>query len=182
MNAAMRLDEHERTRFLELIGIERYVSRCSVPVTVATETAAPNDTPTRVPMSRKSAAPTPATEPRIAETKTTARRPSLIDELGLDARAPQVLVFVETPRAPDPRSVRLLDAICRLLPPHQRIDVNDLPTRWTGTAIALGGQVQAPEGTQLIQSLPLHELRHSITAKRALWQSIKRLRRGLRPH
>ena len=179
MMAAPRLDDHERDRLLGLIGIERYVRRSSLPVAVIElEAAAAIAAPARTPATRKSSTAMPAPASRVAET-TAPNRPSLIDELGLDARLPQVLVFVEAPRAPDPRGVRLLDAICRLLPPHQRLDANDAQARWTATAIALGGQINAPEGTQLIQSLPLHELRQNVAAKRALWQSIKRLRRGL---
>lgn len=178
MMAAPRLDDHERDRLLGLIGIERYVRRSTLPVTAEPDVVASTAATTRAPATPKTSRPMPPPVTRVADAKASTR-PSLIAELGLDARLPQVLVFVETPRAPDPRGVRLLDAICRLLPPHQRLDANDLPARWTDTAIALGGQVNPPKDTQLIQSLPLHELRGSVAAKRALWQSIKRLRRGL---
>ncbi len=176
MNMPMRLDANERDRLLDLIGIERYVRRGTAAVVIEADVAA-------TPVSTRLAEARPmVTDPPTRERQATSRpaaRPSMIDELGLDARAPQVLVFVEAPRVPDPRDVRLLEAICRLLPPHQRLDASDTPARWPDTVLVLGRRLSVIEGTHLIEAPALPALRGNVTAKRALWQSIRRLRRSL---
>jgi hypothetical protein len=177
MSAAARLDERERARLLAAIGVDRYVRRGAEPA-VAAEAPVPVAAP-RVaqPVARAPSTKTPdiAALDRPAPTRT-----SLLDELGADARTPRLLLLVESPRAPDPRSKILLDAIRRQLPPHRMLAAGDVPAPWPAHVLALGGQVDAPEGTQLVTAPALHALRGNARAKRALWQSLKPLLRALR--
>lgn len=178
MSAVSRLDEQERARLLGLIGIDRYVRRrglapapeeASAPARASRAAAAAD----AAPASRPAA---PEFEPATSGTT----RPSLLDELGADARAPRVLLLVETTRAPDPRVKPLLDAIKRSLPAHQTLDASDSPARWPEFVIALGGRATPPAGTRLIQCLPLHALRGNAGAKRELWRSLKAVLRATR--
>lgn len=178
MNAARRLDPDTQARLLDLIGVARYVRRGPAPPAAThVEAAAParrSQTTTEAPPARS--APVPPL-PAVSPQSDAVARPSLLAELGLDARTPQLLLFVESPRAPDPRGQLLLAAIRRLLPAHQMLDASDVPSRWLPHAIALGGRVAAPEGTALHTAPALALMRQDVAAKRALWRAIRRLRR-----
>lgn len=178
MNAARRLDPESQARLLDLIGIARYVRRGPAPPAAASvEVATParrSPTPIEAPPSRS--APVPSL-PAASQERDAVARPSLLAELGLDARTPQLLLFVESPRAPDPRGQLLLAAIRRLLPPHQMLDASDVPGAWLPHAIALGGRFAPPQDTSLHAAPALAMLRQDVSAKRALWRAIRRLRR-----
>lgn len=180
MNLRPRLPDGERARLLDLIGIERHVLRGAAtsnapdnaaetasPIAVATERSTP---PRRAPVAD-------APLPRATATP---GRTSLLDELGESARAPKMLLIVESPRAPDPRTKPMFAAIRSLLPPHQIIDASDSPEQWPSVVIALGGRHQPPDGTHLVQSLSLQYLRGNASAKRALWQAMRALIRPSR--
>ncbi|HRG15811.1 MAG TPA: hypothetical protein PLB00_07435 [Pseudomonadota bacterium] len=183
MSAHPRLEASTQARLLDLIGIARYVRRGAAPV-AAPEDIAPATTrrPTSsspsetIPTRPTRAAPAQAA-PQPTNERTAAARPSLLAELGREAQAPQLLLFVESPRAPDPRGQLLLAAIRRMLPPHQMLDAGDVPTQWLPQAIALGGHVTAPADTSMHVAPPLSSLRQNVAAKRALWRAIRRLRR-----
>jgi hypothetical protein len=175
MSAAARLDERERERLLGLIGIDRYVRRGAAGAAPVEAEMARNEPARRDGAARTAAAgTTPVAQPQAPT------RPSLLDELGLDARAPRLLLLVETTRAPDPRVKPLLEAIRRSLPPHQMLDAADTPPRWPEFVLALGGRTAPPAGTHLVQCLPLHALRLDAGAKRQLWRDLKPLLRALR--
>lgn len=178
MSAARRLDPDSQARLLDLIGVARYVRRGPAPPVVPpVEAAVParrSPTPAEAPPARSAPAPSLSTAPQ--EREPTAR-PSLLAELGLDVRTPQLLLFVESPRAPDPRGQLLLAAIRRLLPPHQMLDASDVPGAWLPHAIALGGRIAPPQDTSLHAAPALAMLRQDVSAKRALWRAIRRLRR-----
>jgi hypothetical protein len=99
--------------------------------------------------------------------------------LAVEAQAPQLLLFVESPRAPDPRGQLLLAAIRRAC--CRRTGCSMPATcraQWLPQAIALGGRVTAPAGTLLhVATDPVFALRQDVAAKRALWRAIRRLRR-----
>lgn len=179
---AERLDATTQARLLDLIGVERYQRRSTVPAAVVeTDVAAPTRAAPAIAEATR-ARPAIATmpTPERARDRAQAARPSLLAELGGDARAPQLLLFVETPRVPDARGPLLLAAIRRLLPPHQMLDAGDVPPHWLPQAIAIGGRVAAPEDTQLHAAPALASLRQDTAAKRALWRIIRRLRRMTR--
>ena len=179
MTVTPRLDPNTQAQLLDLIGVTRYVRRVATPAAASAATTRPSPTfveaaPTPSSVSKPPARPQGPIEPAARE------RPSLLADLGVDARGPQLLLFVETPRVPDPRGQWLLAAIRRLLPAHRMLDANDLPPDWLPQAIALGGRVAAPEGTRLHAAPNLSSLRQDTAAKRALWQAIRRLRRTSR--
>lgn len=176
---AARLDATTQARLLDLIGVERYLLRGARPTTKVEADIATPSRAVPVVVETTRTRPTIATPPMpdLARDRASATRPSLLAELGGDARAPQLLLFVETPRVPDPRGPLLLAAIRRLLPPHQMLDAGDVPSSWLPQAIALGGRVAAPAGTQLHAAPALASLRQDTAAKRALWRIIRRLRR-----
>ena len=183
MSAHPRLDAAAQARLLDLIGVARYVRRGIAPVAAPEDIAlatARRPTPTADTMPPRPAR--PALMPSAPETTTasaTTARPSLLAELGREAQAPQLLLFVESPRAPDPRGQLLLAAIRRLLPSHQMLDAGDVPSQWLPRAIALGGHVSAPTETSMHQAPALALLRQDVVAKRALWRTIRTLRRGM---
>ena len=181
MSAPLRLDATTRARLLDLIGIARYVRRGATSAmspqdialaTVRRTTSSSNP----MPDGKTHTVPAPSRSEATSERTTTAR-PSLLDDLGRQAQTPQLLLFVESPRAPDPRGQLLLAAIRSLLPPHRMLDAGDVPAQWLPQAIALGGRVYAPAGTSLHAGPTLSALRQDVAAKRALWRAIRRLRR-----
>jgi hypothetical protein len=173
-----RLEPNTQAHLLDLIGVTRYVRRIATPAASAAPTR-PSPTFIEAEATPSSAPKQPSIPPSPIE-PAARERPSLLAELGVDARGPQLLLFVETPRAPDPRGQWLLAAIRRLLPAHRMLDATDLPPQWLPQAIALGGHVAAPEGTRLHAAPNLSSLRQDTAAKRALWQAIRRLRRPAR--
>lgn len=168
---------------LDLIGVARYVRRDTAPAAAPEDTASATSrraTPAADAIPTRSARPAlMPSAPDRTNTPAATARPSLLAELGREAQAPQLLLFVESPRAPDPRGQLLLAAIRRLLPSHQMLDAGDVPSQWLPRAIALGGHVSAPTETSMHQAPALALLRQDVVAKRALWRTIRTLRRGM---
>ena len=179
MTARSRLDAHTQAQLLDLIGVARYVRRTAVSATPP-EAATPASTQPAAPVAETRPARAPVAPAERQFEATPRERPSLLAELGVDARTPQLLLFVETPRAPDPRGQLLLAAIRRLLPPHQMLDASDVPQHWLPRAIALGGRVATPADTHCHVAPALSALRQDTAAKRALWRVIRGLRRASR--
>ena len=181
MNARLRLSEGERARLLGLIGIERHVLRSAEATPNAADDAVAA-APLIAVVAEKSTPPRRAPTPDAALSRATpaSSRTSLLDELGDSARAPKLLLIVESPRAPDPRTKPMFAAIRSLLPPHQIIDAGDTPEQWPSVVIALGGSHQPPPETRFVQSLSLQYLRGNAAAKRALWRSMRTLLRPTR--
>lgn len=176
MTAAMdsvrppRLAAAERARLLGLIGVDRYLRRTpSLPID-----AASNATPDPV-VAHAPRPPRAAMAPKQPVAERVPDRTSLIDELGVVTRTPKLLLIVESPRAPDPRTKPMLAAIRSLLPPHQVIAAGDTPEQWPDFAIALGGRLQAPATTLFVQSLSPQYLLGNARAKRELWRALKTL-------
>ena len=177
MRDAPQLAESERARLLGVIGIERYQRRGALAAVVsAGDIDAPLSPSTTAPAPARTGtakAPAAAPEPVVA-------RASLIDELGAASRTPKLLLIVESPRAPDPRTKPMFAAIRSLLPPHQVVAASDAPDSWPRFAVALGGQQQAPATTHFVQSLSLQYLRGNAAAKRKLWHALRPLLRAIR--
>jgi len=182
MNARLRLSDGERARLLGLIGIERHVLRGVATTSNATVDAVAPAAPPRTAIPEKTNPPRRAPVGDVSRAKATpaTSRTSLLDELGDSARAPKLLLIVESPRAPDPRTKPMFAAIRSLLPPHQIIDAGDTPEQWPTVVIALGGKHQPPPETRFVQSLSLQYLRGNAGAKRALWRAIRSLLRSTR--
>lgn len=177
MRDAPQLAESERARLLGVIGIERYQRRAALAVAgPAGDIDAPMSSPPTPPAPARAVtakAPAAAPEPVVA-------RASLLDELGAASRTPKLLLIVESPRAPDPRTKPMFAAIRSLLPPHQVVAASDTPDSWPKFAVALGGQHQAPASTHFVQALSLQYLRGNAAAKRKLWQALRPLLRAIR--
>jgi hypothetical protein len=180
MTAAMdsvrppRLAAAERARLLGLIGVDRYLHRTSLLPADDARSAEPEPVLARAPrLPRAASAPVQTVVERVPD------RTSLIAELGAVARTPKLLLIVESPRAPDPRTKPMLAAIRSLLPPHQLIAAGDTPEQWPDYAIALGGRLQAPATTLFVQSLSPQYLLGNARAKRELWRALKALLRKL---
>jgi DNA polymerase III psi subunit len=70
----------------------------------------------------------------------------------------------------------LLNHICKVLPPHHRLDANDPPT--IELPILLFGEREQPLTASTLVSAPnLVQLRADARAKRALWRDLKPLLR-----
>lgn len=181
MNALLQLSDGERARLLGLIGIERHVLRGAPMTAIAVDDIAVPQSPIKI-APEKSNPPRRALVDDVTPQRATAasKRASLLDELGDSARAPKLLLIVESPRAPDPRTRPMFAAIRSLLPPHQIIDAGDTPDQWPSVVIALGGHHQPPPETRFVQSLSLQYLRGNAGAKRALWQAMRALLRPSR--
>lgn len=178
MSAAPRLDERERARLLGLIGVDRYQRRGTTPM-------APTEPVVASPPRAQPASAMPATRSRSAPvhsapSTTRALRPSLLEDPALAARAPRLLLLVETPRTPDPRSRALLAAIRRMLPPHHMLDASDTPSQWPAFALTLGASATPAAGTRHIRAPALSELIGDAHAKRELWRVLKPLLRAAR--
>jgi hypothetical protein len=169
-----RLPAGERARLLGLIGVDRYLRRTPALTADVASSAPPEPVVSRPPrLPRAASAPLPSVVEPMPE------RTSLIEELGAIARTPRLLLIVESPRAPDPRTRPMLAAIRSLLPPHQVIAAGDTPEKWPDYAIALGGRLQAPASTLFVQSLSPQYLLGNARAKRDLWRALRALLRTL---
>lgn len=181
MTAAIRLDEAQRARLLGLIGVDRYVRRGSLPETraeaPATNAAAVAPAMDTQPRAVRVPARTPPSYPTSA-----AAWPSLLDDPGIAARAPRLLLLVEAPRTPQPGCKSLLEAIRRLLPTHRLLDASDTPAQWPEFTVALGARIAPVDGVRIIPGPALSELHGNAHAKRELWQALKPVLRALPRH
>ncbi len=181
MTAVIKLDQMQRERLLGLIGVDRYVRRGPLPEarieapTASVAVAAPAmDTKQR-------AARAPARTHPSHQTSAAAR-PSLLDDPGIAARAPRLLLLVEAPRSPEPGCKSLLEAIRRVLPAHRLLDASDTPAQWPEFAFALGAHIAPVDGVRIISGPALTELLGNAHAKRELWQALKPVLRALPRH
>jgi len=178
MSAAIRLDDAQRARLLGLIGIDRYVrrgalpeARAEVPATNAVLVAPAVDA-----KPRSARAPTSAVQQHSTSIPS---RPSLLDDPGIAARAPRLLLMVEAPRTPEPGCKHLLEAIRRVLPAHRLLDASDTPAQWPEFTIVLAARIAPLDGACVVPGPRLSELHGNAHAKRELWRALKPVLRAL---
>ncbi|MBK6725914.1 MAG: hypothetical protein IPG63_01430 [Xanthomonadales bacterium] len=177
---ALRLDEAQRRRLLGLIGIDRYLRRGPLPQ--ARAEAPPTNPAAVAPPAVAEARDTRAPSGTIAShPRSTPARPSLLDDPGIAARAPRLLLLVEAPRTRQPDCKALLEAIRRSLPAHRLLDAGDPPTQWPEFTLALAARVASVDGVRILHAPALSDLLGNAHAKRELWRTLKPVVRALRP-
>jgi hypothetical protein len=158
------------------MGIPQYTLR---PADFAAKKIRAEVTPKSAPVVARKASESSVPAFNKPERNTRPQTPSLLDELGAQARTPRLLVLLSAPRMSGDSVANLLNNICRVLPPHQKMDANDQPTIWL-PVLLFGERSALMESSVVVRAPTLHDLRGNGRAKRALWQALKPLLRATR--